>query len=321
MTLFGKRVCVAGGSGFLGTHLCRRLSESGAHVTTLDSVVHGEAPLLPGVPLTHGDARWPEHVDAALAGQDAVFFLATRNVRLSLRDPWTVAETNVAAALACAQAAARAGVKRYVYVSSSEALGDALLDPMSEDHPTNPTTVYGATKLAGEHITTAVALATGLPAVIVRPFNAIGPGAHVEGDAGEVVPRWINRCLRGEPLTVHGDGLQARDFTWAPDLADGMSRAAECDALVGAGPIHLASGRAVTMLELAEAVIRAVGVPTRVEHTEPRPGDLRRQRGGAGKAACLLGWSPTVTLEEAVARTAAWVRERGAVETPERTWA
>lgn len=323
MTLSGKRVVVVGGSGYLGTVLCARLRAGyDARVESLDALVHGEQPTVCGVPVSIGDCRTRSVVEHVLRGADVAIFMATRNVRLSLRDPWTVAETNVAGALTCAQAAAAAGVGRYVYVSSSEALGDAIFDPMAEDHPTHPTTVYGATKLAGEHITTAVALQTGLRATIVRPFNAYGGDwMHAEGDAGEVIPRWIHRALRGEALTIHGDGTAARDFTHVEDVADGIARATECDALVGTGPLHLASGRAVTMLELAGMVRAATGCDVPVVHTEARPGDLRRQRGCAAKAACLLGWSPTVPLEEGLLRAVASVRASGTAETPERTWA
>src|SRR5262249_19571733 len=154
-------------------------------------------------------------------------------------------EVNATATLRLLSAAQGIGVKRFVYVSSSEIYGTARWVPMTEDHPAFPMTVYGASQLAGECYTRAYWPTYGFPTVVVRPFNAFGPRSHHEGDCGEVIPKFLLRCLAGRPLIIFGDGSQTRDFTYVADTARGIMLAGLAPDTIGE-TINLGTGREVT---------------------------------------------------------------------------
>src|SRR5208283_3408103 len=160
---------------------------------------------------------------------DLVFHLACLGVRHSIHAPEENHEVNASATLKLLSAARSAGVRRFVYVSSSEVYGTARHVPMTEQHPTFPMTAYGASKLAGECYTRAFYETYRFPTVVVRPFNAYGPRCHHEGDCGEVIPKFLLRCLVGQPLMVFGDGRQTRDFTFVADTAAGILAAGTSD--------------------------------------------------------------------------------------------
>src|SRR5205823_5661715 len=144
-----------------------------------------------------------------------------------------------------------------------------------EDHPTDPHTVYGAAKLAGECYARAFQRCYGLDAVVIRPFNAYGPRSHHEGDSGEVIPRFVVRALAGEPLVIFGDGEQTRDLTHVHDTAAAIARAGVAPGLAGQ-TLNVGAGEEISVNALAGIVRRATGREVPVEHIEPRPGDVRR---------------------------------------------
>lgn len=330
-----RPVAVVGGAGFIGLRVCRELRARGFVPWVLDTFRHGTesrraAQDIAGA-VARVDAREVEPVASAIKGQSIPILinLATVSVRESLGDPCRAAANISAIGAAVPEACALAGVGRYVYVSSSEVYGEAAEGPLHESCVPRPCTVYGAAKLAGEHYAEVTRLRHGLEVVIVRPFNAYGPGAHIGGAAGEAIPRWIAQAARGDALTIHGDGQQTRDYTCVEDLARGIVDAALSDATVNTGPINLCSGVERSALSVARDVAglaerdpmkRAVG-PT----GQPRPCDLRRQVGSAARAATLLGWSLRVSWEDGLRRTREDVLARLAAgesaDVPERTWA
>jgi UDP-glucose 4-epimerase len=177
--------------------------------------------------------------------------------------------------------------------------------PMAEDHPTEPTTAYGASKLAGEAYARAHHLRYGMPVVVVRPFNAMGPDAHHEGDAGEVIPRFVRVALAGGALTVFGDGSQTRDFTHTRDLATGIVAAGIVDGIVGR-TFNLGSGREISVHDLAALVVDVVGNPhARVVHVPARPGDVGRLCADASAAHAALGFATTTGLVGTIGEVAA----------------
>jgi UDP-glucose 4-epimerase len=237
--------------------------------------------------------------------------MACLGVRHSIHSAVENHEVNAGGTLRMLEAARAAGVARFVYVSSSEVYGTARQVPMDEEHPTNPTTVYGASKLAGEHYTRAYVRTYGLAAVVVRPFNTYGPRCHHEGDSGEVIPKFLLRAMAGRPMVVFGDGGQTRDFTHVSDTAAGILAAGECDDAVGE-TVNLASGVEISINDLAREVRRALGLPEETpQHTEARPGDVRRVCGDARKAARLCGHRPRVSLREGLAGLREWYAAMG----------
>ncbi|MDH7487659.1 MAG: SDR family NAD(P)-dependent oxidoreductase [Anaerolineae bacterium] len=311
-----QRVVVTGGAGFIGSELVRQLAAQGAQVVVVDNLVNGKRENLEGLPpervhLVVVDIRDGQRTADLMRGVDIVFHLACLGVRHSIHSPAENHEVNATATLQLLSAARTAGVKRFVYVSSSEVYGTARWVPMSEEHPTFPNTVYGASKLAGECYARAFYQTYGYPTVVVRPFNAYGPRCHHEGDSGEVIPRFLLRCLAGLPMVVFGDGTQTRDFTYVGDTARGILLAGLADDAVGQ-TINLGSGGEVTINDLAGEVAAVVGrSDAPVIHDEPRPGDVLRLCADTTKARQLLGFEPEVTLREGLVRLRDWYLSLG----------
>ena len=308
------RVLVTGGAGFIGSHLVDALVARGDEVVVLDNLSVGRREHLlqhagnSHVTLHVGDVVDKSAVRAAVAGCHVVFHLATQSVRISLLDPELVHRVNTEGTLNLLLAASAARVARFVYVSSSEAYGTAQVVPMAEDHPCDPTTIYGAAKLAGEHYSTAIRRTHGLPAVIVRPFNTYGPRSHFKGAYGELIPKFVVRALNGEPPIVFGDGLQTRDFTYVSDTVDGLIRASIADGLIGSR-VNIARGQEVTINEIARLVLRACGRPHLVPvHGPERPADVRRHHADITRARQVLGFEPRVGIETGIQRYVDWFR-------------
>lgn len=306
--LEGARCVLVGGAGFIGSSLTRLLLRAGADVLVYDNLATGSVANLEGCgedtgrepTFRHGDVRDAEKLARTLPGVRFVFNLACLGVRHSIHSPRENHEVNAAGSLVLLTEARRAGVERLVHVSSSEVYGTARAAPMTEDHPTDPHTVYGASKLAGECYARAFHRCYGFDAVVLRPFNAYGPRSHHEGDSGEVIPRFIVRALAGQSLTVFGDGTQTRDLTHAYDTAAAIARAAIAPGVSGQ-TLNVGSGREHSINQLAELVQRAVGrEDVAVEHVEPRPGDVLRLVADSSRAARALGHRSTVDLEAGI---------------------
>jgi UDP-glucose 4-epimerase len=306
---------VTGGAGFIGSELVRHLLGQGAEVIVVDNLVNGKRANLDGVAegrvrLVVADVRDRSSLTTLLPKTDVLYHLACLGVRHSVHAPEENHAVNATATLNLLTQCRAAGVPRFVYVSSSEVYGTARWAPMTEEHPTYPETVYGASKLAGEGYTRAFHRTYRYPTVVVRPFNAFGPRCHHEGDSGEVIPKFLLRCLAGKPLIVFGDGTQTRDFTFVADTARGIALAGTCDAAVGR-TINLGSGSETTINKLAEEVGAVCERETAVEHIEPRPGDVLRLCADSSLARQLLGFEPRVSLREGLLQLRDWYATMG----------
>jgi len=311
-----QRVLVTGGAGFIGSELVRQLAERGLAVRVVDSLVNGRRENLDGVlnesvELVVADVRDAKSMAPLLREVDIVFHLACLGVRHSIHSPVENHEVNASATLGLLNTARSNGVKRFVYVSSSEVYGTARTAPITEDHPTLPMTVYGASKLAGEAYARAFWETYHYPTVVLRPFNAYGPRCHHEGDSGEVIPKFLLRCLAGKPMMIFGDGTQTRDFTFVADTAAGILAAGLSDSSVGE-TINLGSGKEIQIRDLANTVAQVVGRPhADITHVEPRPGDVLRLLADTSKAKKLLGFQPSVALRDGLARLRDWYQGQG----------
>jgi UDP-glucose 4-epimerase len=294
----------------------RQLSAQGFGVRVVDNLVNGRRENLDGVlgknvELVVADVRDAKSMTSLLRDVDLVFHLAFLGVRHSIHSPIENHEVNASATLGLLHSARSAGTKRFVYVSSSEVYGTARTVPISEEHPTLPMTVYGASKLAGEAYTRAFWETYRLPTTVVRPFNAYGPRCHHEGDSGEVIPKFMLRCLAGKPMVIFGDGTQTRDFTFVSDTAGGILAAGLSDGSIGQ-TINLGSGKEIQIRELAATITDLLGKPgAEITHVEPRPGDVLRLLADSSKARKLLGFIPTVSLRDGLALLHDWYTRSG----------
>lgn len=317
MPLFGNcsRVLVTGGAGFIGSHLSDHLALLGCRVTVLDNLVNGRrenlaAALATGrVELQVGDITDPDTCDRVVQNHDVVFHLACLGVRASLHDPFGNHQVNALGSLNVLAAARRAGIRRFVYVSTSEVYGKALSFPLTENATTWPTTVYGGSKLAGEHYAAAYHECYGLPVIRVRPFNNYGPRAHFEGDSGEVIPRFMLRALAGQPPIVFGDGSHTRDFLYVKDCAEALVRIAETDSLVG-NLVNLGYGEETRIGELAAQVLAVTGRSgLKIVFEAERPGDVPRLWVDSARLRAATGWQPKTTLAEGLRVTLDYYRQ------------
>jgi UDP-glucose 4-epimerase len=227
-------------------------------------------------------------------------------VRHSIHSPLENHEVNATATLTLLKAARFEGVKRFVYVSSSEVYGTAIQVPMTEEHPALPMTVYGSSKLAGECYTRAYYRTYGYQTVVVRPFNTYGPRCHHEGDSGEVIPKFLLRSMAGRPRVVFGDGTQTRDFTYVSDTARGIIVAGLADAAIGQ-TINIGSGFEISINALAEEIRVVLQRPDApVVRDIARPGDVLRLYAETTKALQLTGFQPAVSLREGLHKLRDW---------------
>ena len=311
-----KRVLVTGGAGFIGSELATQLAAKQYSVIVVDNLVNGKRANLAHldsdqVRLVKADIRDRDTMAQLLRNVDIVYHLACLGVRHSLHDPFENHDVNASGTLELLDLARRAGVPRFVYVSSSEVYGTARWAPMTEEHPTFPMTVYGGGKLAGECYTRAYYESYNYPTVVVRPFNSFGPRSHHEGDSGEVIPKFMLRAMAGKPMVIFGDGTQTRDFTYVADTARGILLAGHAEAAIGK-TLNVGQGREITVNELAQTISQVLNRPdAAIVHDEPRPGDVLRLYADSSRAREILGFTPTISLLDGLQKLYEWYLERG----------
>ncbi len=320
--LAGARCFVTGGAGFIGSSLVRVLLKSGADVVAYDNLATGHAANLAGAHtdagrpdkdprFVHGDVRDREKLARAIDGADFVFHLACLGVRHSIHSPFENLDVNSRGTLSVLAEARAAKVKRVVHTSTSEVYGTAKHVPMTEEHVTDPHTVYGASKLDGECCARAFWRCYQAPLVVIRPFNAYGPRSHSEGDSGEVIPRFLVRALVGKAPVIFGDGSQTRDFTHVYDTAATLARAAIAVGVEGE-TFNVGAGSEIRVDELARIVVAAAGRPELVaEHIEARPGDVLRLFADSTKAQRVLGHQTSVSMLDGIRDLATRLRALG----------
>ncbi len=306
---------VTGGAGFIGSNIVHALVARGETVRVLDNFSTGSwanlAEVRDRIEVIEGDVRDPSVLQRALAGVEYVSHQAAlRSVPRSVDDPLSTDAVNTHGTLQLLVAARAAGtVKRVVYASSSSVYGDSPALPKEEDQTPAPISPYAVSKLAGEYYCRTFTRLYGLETVSLRYFNVFGPRQSPESKYAAVVPLFIRAALRGEPLVVHGDGEQSRDFTYIDNVVQANLLACT-QPNVGGEVFNVACNERHSVLEIAHTVARLVGKPIKIEHTPPRAGDVRHTQASIAKAQRLLGYQPAVGFEEGMRRTVAWLRQQ-----------
>ena len=303
------RVLVTGGSGFIGSNIVRRLLELEHEAVVLDDLSSGYAEnLVPGVPFFEADVRDAGAVAAALEDCEVVLHLAASvgNAR-SIDDPVKDSQINVIGTLNVLESARRQGLRRIVFSSSAGIFGELKTLPIDEDHPQDPDSPYGASKLAAEKMCLVYNKLYGMHNVCLRYFNVYGVNQRYDA-YGNVIPIFADRILRGVPMTIFGDGEQTRDFVNARDVAAANIAAATAGDDVD-GPFNVGSGTRVTINDLAALMQRAAGREVGLEYAPPRKGDVRDSLAATAAAQAAFGFAPGVGLDEGLQEYLSWVRE------------
>ncbi len=302
---------VTGGAGFIGSHLAEELVRRGERVRVADNFVTGKRENLahvPGVELFEGDLADMSAARRAVQGVDYVLHQAAiPSVPRSVDDPVTSNRANIDASLNVLVAARDAKVRRVVYAGSSSAYGNTPTLPKIETMPTAPLSPYALQKLVAEQYCQMFTQLYGLETVTIRYFNVFGPRQDPSSPYSGVISLFIRALVEGRQPTIYGDGEQTRDFTYVANVVDGVLRA--CTAKGASGEvINVATGGRISLNRLFSAVKSLTGSSVEPVYAAERAGDVRDSQADISKARTLLGYEPSVTLEQGLEKTVAWFR-------------
>lgn len=308
------RFVITGGAGFIGSHLAEALLEKG-EVVVLDDLSSGRREHVPeGAEFVQGDVLDRTLLASVLHRAECVFHLAAFvSVPGSIVDPLRCHRTNSTGTLHLLLAAREAGVGKVVFASSSAIYGSSPELPKREGMLPCPESPYAVTKLTGEHYSRVFSSLHGISATSLRLFNVYGPRQDPSSPYAAVIPAFLHRLHRGEPLRVHGDGEQTRDFVYVKDAAEAFVLAMERGR---GGVFNIASGEGTSVRSLAALLMELTGITVPVVHTPPRPGDVRHSCADISLAARELGFRPRRTLREGLRETAAWYAAAGSKMRP-----
>lgn len=307
------RTLVTGGAGFIGSNLVARLLELGYSVAVFDDFSTGRQenlPQNPGLTIQRGDTRDYSQVFRSMKGVDVIFHMAAQvgNV-LSLQGPDSDLQTNAIGTINVLKACREQGVKHIIFSSSSAIFGETRYVPVDEEHPKDPLSPYGLSKLAAEKYCLILAAEYGLHICCLRYFNVYGINQHFN-PYGNVIPIFVERALEGKSLTIYGDGSQTRDFIDVRDVVNSNVLALESRV---EGVFNIGTGTATSVNELAEYVLKAIGKDVGLVYAPPRSGEVRHSIADVSKAKRELGFSATVSIEQGVRDYMSWFATRHSI--------
>ena len=306
------KILVTGGAGFIGSHVVDAYVAAGHEVIVVDDLSTGRRENLnPKARFQRLDITDPALVELIRDVRPAVLNLhaAQMDVRRSVAEPLFDARVNILGTVNLLEAARKANVRRVLFVSSGGAVyGEQEAFPAPESHPTNPVSPYGVSKRAGELYAFFYQTEYHIPYVALRYANVYGPRQDPHGEAG-VVAIFSEKMLRGEPVTVNGDGKQTRDYVYVGDVVRANLLAVESTAT---GPFNIGTGIETDVSALARLLLEASGSCSEVRHGPAKQGEQRRSVVDSRRAAEVLGWRPEVSLAEGLGRTVEWFRKRAA---------
>ncbi|HTL70261.1 MAG TPA: NAD-dependent epimerase/dehydratase family protein [Candidatus Eisenbacteria bacterium] len=305
-----RSALVTGGAGFVGLHLVDAALARGLRVRVLDNFSTASPsnlkPYARRIEVVRGDIRDPRAARRAVKGMDAVFHCAAiRSVMKSVEDPFLAHEVNATGALVMLDASSAAGVKHFLFTSTSAVYGLAVAPRQREDGKLRPMSPYGVAKLAAELYANYYFLEKGLPTTSVRIFNVYGPRQNPESRYSLAVPGILDRIRRGRPPVVDGTGRQARDFVYVGDLM------AACFAILGnpksyGKSYNIGSGRATSVNDLVRNLLSITGSRLKPVHGPRRKGDPERTCADVGLIRRELGWKPKVGLNRGLTEVVRW---------------
>ncbi|MBX7074691.1 MAG: SDR family oxidoreductase [Pirellulales bacterium] len=307
-----RSVLVTGGAGFIGSHLAGALVERGDRVRVLDNLCTGKRANLSAwekdIEFIEGDLVDAEAVGRAVRGVDCVFHQAAlASVPRSIERPLDTHQACVTGTVMLLDQARRAGVRRLVYAASSSAYGNQPFASKREIDLPAPLSPYGAAKLASEFYCQSFTAAYGFETVAIRYFNVFGPRQDANSPYSAVIPLFVTALLEGRPPTIHGDGLQSRDFTFVGNVVHGNLLAADAPQASGR-VVNVAMGHSVTLLDLLARLQRLLGTNITPHFEAPRVGDVRESLADITLAREYLGYEPQVSFDDGLARSIDYYR-------------
>ncbi len=303
-TVTARKVLITGGAGFLGAALANALCERGYIVRVLDDLSAGDpSQLSVAVHFNRGDVNDVPRLWSLLQGVECVFHLAARvSVSESILYPREYNATNVGGTVSLIQAVRDAGARRIVFASSGAVYGEQRAERVREDATPNPGSPYAVSKLAAEYYINTIGALWGIETVILRIFNAYGPGQKMRPSHPPVIPAMIRQALGGGSIIVHGDGTQQRDFVYVDDVVEALIAAAEAPT-VNRLIINVGSGIPTAINTLVDVIGRVLGKKLTPLHVAAESGGVSRLCADLSRAQERLGYCPRVSLEEGIRRT------------------
>jgi UDP-glucose 4-epimerase len=297
-----KRILITGGAGFIGSHLARHFAAQ-AEVTVLDDLRSGQAGNLEGIRcrFLHGSILDAGALKQAIAGAEEVYHLAAMiSVPESLAKPAECTLLNTEGTRRVLDAALATDARKVVLASSAAIYGDNPTVPKLESMPPEPKSPYAETKLAGEHLLEEYRQAHGLGTTSLRFFNVFGPRQDPRSAYAAAVPIFIAKALRNEPIGIHGDGGQTRDFIHVTDIVGALAYAGASKDM--AGTYNVGYGQSQSILALAQEIIRLIGSQSKIEHLPTRAGDVRHSLASTERL-LAAGWKPQSSVSVGLAET------------------
>lgn len=314
-----KTILITGGAGFIGSNFVKHIFSNypNYRVCVLDALTYAGDPenFSQGIKSSerfnffYGNIRNGNLVDKLMSESDIVVHLAAEtHVARSIYDDTVFFETDVMGSqvLACNLLKHRKRIERFIHVSTSEVYGTAYTDPMSEDHPLNPTSPYASAKCGADRLMYSYWVTYHLPIVILRPFNQYGPSQHLE----KVIPRFVTSAILDEKLNIHGDGRNTRDWVYVGDTCKALDRAIHVDIdKIKGQVINIGTGREESIGNIALKVIGLLNKPHGLlNYIGNRPGQVARHISSTEKAKDLLGWQAEHSFEDGLGMTIDWYR-------------
>lgn len=302
------KVLVTGGAGFAGSHIADEFVAAGHEVVVVDNLVNGDTGNIhPQAKFVEMDITAPEiHGLIEREGIEAIVHQAAQiKVPISIQDPQYDAQVNIMGTIHLLEAARKFGLKKFVFAGSAASYGMPEYLPIDEKHPLNPMSFYGLSKKVDEEYIRMYGDLFGVPYVTLRYANIFGPRQGASGEGG-VISIFMNQMLKGEQVTIEGDGGATRDYIYIGDVAQCVVKATESDIQ---GTFNVSTERQVSVNELFAAMKRATGYEKEPFHGPARVGDIYHSVMANGKIAEALNWRPETSLEDGLAKTVAWGRD------------
>jgi len=307
-----ERFLVTGGAGFIGSNICKKLTSQSCFVRVVDNLLTGKkanlADFIEKIEFIQADMGDEQVARSAMKDIDIVLHQgALPSVPRSVDDPASTHKHCVDATFTLLLAARDAGIKRFVYASSSSAYGDTPTLPKVETMPPRPLSPYAVGKLVGEYYCSVFYEVFGLETISLRYFNVFGPHQDPTSQYAAAIPAFVTAILKEKPPTVFGDGLQSRDFTYVDNVVEAnllAARAKNTDGEV----INIACGQAVTVNETIDIINELLGKDIKPKYDPPRPGDVKHSLSDITLAKKIIGYQPKIQFKQGLQKAIDWYR-------------